>query len=285
MRQTRRGKWGTLVAASALAASLLTGAAEASATTPPRVTNGPAGLWWCDSTQAFCEQNVVTSGITNGTQVNMVCWDDGRANNNGSYPNRWIYVDLYNGQEGYLPIYQIANPVSTPRCSSLNWWNVANYAIARLGTPPAPADGVGNSWDNFCLTFASQAWSRAAGINIANPMPGVVAPYPTNGNTTPDQIWNYYWGTAKLNPYVHNESNGVTRPPRGALVFWSGSSPMLWHVAISLGNWQAIGTWDASVPGSQGNNLIYRYDVLTGGYTGWILPPGSSGRWDNLATK
>jgi hypothetical protein len=228
------------------------------------IAHGPVALWWCDSTQPFCEQNTVTTGVGNGTNVHMECWDTGRQNAPNS--SKWFYVYLQNGQEGFVTESQVANQTTVPACSTINWMNVASYAIARLGT-----DNNGSSWYDLCLTFASQAWQAGGGVNIAQG-------YPASISTFPDAIWNWYWGSASLHSFVHNEATGiVSRPPRGALVFWSGgSNPGLWHVAISLGNWQAIGTWDSSVPATPAaERVISMYSVYTGPYTGWIMPPGA----------
>src|SRR5437763_1036997 len=126
---------GAVTAALGLISALaVTGASRAGAATVgfnSRVTHGPAGLWYCDSTQVNpCETKTFTN-LPNGTPVHMLCWDTGRANNAGAYPKRWFYVWTPAGQEGYLPIFQVAYQTPTPPCSSINWINVANNAISQ----------------------------------------------------------------------------------------------------------------------------------------------------------
>jgi hypothetical protein len=108
----------------------------------------------------------------------------------------------------------------------------------------------GGYWSGYCLTFASDAWA---------PWGGIVAP--TNWNTLPNNVWDWYGAN---NPGARHVGS---RPPRGSLVFW-GTSP--WHIAISMGNWRAVGT-----QGNVGQRLIVSdYDINSSrpNYTGWIMP-------------
>jgi hypothetical protein len=182
----------------------------------------------------------------------MVCWVDDRAPWGPGTPNRWFYSILDNGQEGYLWSLQVANQATnTPRCSTVNWLNVSNWAIGHIGLKqPLASDGKTTPtgfWSGFCLTFAGAAWKPWGGLGVA-----------TNANSYPNNVWDQY--AARRMTHVG------TRPPRGALVFWGGNP---WHIAISLGNWEAVGTRGSA----GGREPISHYNINgIANYTGWVMP-------------
>ncbi len=230
----------------------VTVASPAYAATRPTIWTSSADLFWCTSTQDLC-QNHPLAHVPQGTPLKMICWIEDRG-------MHWFYSFLDNGQEGYFWSAQVANQTPNTRsCNGINWLQSSSFAIGHLGqTAPLPGDGPApqpSTWYLMCTTFAYDAWRSA----------GTVPAAPTNANTYPGDVWNWY--LVHQRSAVHLESEGVTRPPRGAMVFWANSNPQLWHVAISIGNWQAIGTYHAGSP-----NAISQYGVLTTGYTGWIMP-------------
>jgi hypothetical protein len=236
----------------ALSSLAVAGSSPAGATVRPTIWTSSADLFWCTSTQDLC-QNHPLAHISQGTPLKMVCWVDDRG-------MRWFYSYLDNGQEGYFWSAQVANQTPNTRsCNGINWLQSASFAIGHLGqTAPLPGDGPNpqpSTWYGNCLLFAYDAWRSA----------GTVPAAPTTSNTYPGDVWSWYLTHQRSS--VHLESDGVTRPPRGAMVFWSNPDPHFWHVAISIGNWQAIGTYHAGSP-----NNVSQYGVLTAGYTGWIMP-------------
>jgi hypothetical protein len=103
--------------------------------------------------------------------MRMVCWRDDRQPFPGSSP-RWFYAVLDNGQEGFVWEPQVARQVNTPRCSTVNWLNVSDWAIGRMGSTqlwssqadgPSRPDNQGSYWSGFCPAFASNAWKVAGG--------------------------------------------------------------------------------------------------------------------------
>jgi hypothetical protein len=198
-------------------------------------------MFWCTSTQGFCAQTTVTQRIPQNTPLKMVCWRDDRAPFPGSSP-RWFYVYLDNGQEGYLWAPQVANQTpGTPNCSTINWINVADWAIGHLNQTSTSLTPSGY-WAGYCATFTFNAW---------------------NGQTVRgDAIvqYRYYADRGMVHP---------GRPPRGALVWFNLSS--YGHVAISIGNWQVVGT-----QGFSNSQPTAAYGVLSGSYgaayLGWTMP-------------
>ena len=190
--------------------------------------------------------------------MTMVCWRDDRQPFPNSSP-RWFYVFLDNGQEGYVWSPQIANQTpNMPNCSTVNWINVSDWAIGRLGLqqwrstqadgprPWSQQDNPNNWWAGYCLGFAANAWTMAGG--------GMQGPTFSTAN----QAWSWYAMQGRAN-------QSGSRPPRGALIFWNNSQTG--HVAISLGNWQAIGTWQAAPDPI----MRYRTSAVTN-FSGWVMP-------------
>lgn len=256
----------------------LTGAATenpvGAADSRPYIQTPSADMFWCTSTQPLCTNEAIAH-VPFGTRLNMLCWVDDREVWRNS-PRRWIYAYLDNGQEGFFWQPQIGGvEPATPSCApnpscpwarycSVNWITAANYAIGHLGqatyqsgdgsyiprdNPSVPAPW---HWSGFCTAFVYDAWEQWGGV-------------PATSHAEAADVWDWFnrYQPAK----VHREDAGVTRPPRGALVFWASPTRSLWHVAISIGNWQAIGTTHAA-----SGPKVARYDVLTSGYTGWIMP-------------
>src|SRR5207248_2640919 len=116
----------------------------------------------------------------------------------------------------------------TPPCTTVNWLKVSNWTIGHLGQaayltgdgpyqPPITGNPPERYWSGYCTTFVYDDWSNWGGV-----------PAQTDANTYPGDVWN--WFVRNDPSRVHSEANGVTRPPRGALVFWASTDPHLWHV-------------------------------------------------------
>jgi hypothetical protein len=228
----------------------------------PYVWTSAADLFWCTSVQSLCANQAITT-VPGGTSATMVCWRDDRQ----PFPNsssRWFYVFLDNGQEGYLWSEQVRNQTpNTPNCNTINWINVSDWAIGRIGLthwrsanqdgPYAPGRS-GHYWSGWCLTFASDAWAVAGGGNLL-------------GGATANDAWSLYAGQGRVDT--------AHRPPRGAMVFWNVGS--FGHVAISIGNWKVVGT-----RGDEPQTLpIADYGVDPSGqslgtYRGWVMPTTSA---------
>jgi hypothetical protein len=244
-------RWGT---GAAMAASMVFGSVAsggpAEAAGRPYVGTSSADMFWCTSVQRLCA-NEPFARIAQGTPLKMVCWVDDRAPFTGA-SRRWFYSLLDNGQEGYLWAPQVANQTpNTPRCDSVNWLNTANWAIGHLGqttgssteaaqfTAADWAPGPVGEWSGDCPKFTFLAWGKQT----------------LRGNAI--DLFRQYRSLGRVHP---------GRPPRGALVFWNRTN--LGHVAISIGNWQAIGT-----QGVDNQRLpIARYGVNTPDYLGWTMP-------------
>jgi hypothetical protein len=240
--------------AAGIAATLTAVAPTAAGATPrPSISTSSADMFWCTSTQAFCA-GPLTQGIPYGTPLTMVCWRDDRQPFPGSSP-RWFYSYLDNGQEGWLWAPQVANQVTTPSCSALNWINVGDFSIGHIGQVNAsPAEaaqfsagdwapGPVGEWSGDCVKFTYLAWGKAT----------------ATGNAI--DVYHYYANRGMVR---------TSRPPRGALVFWNLTS--LGHIAISIGNWMAVGTQGLD------NQFqpISAYGILDPSrgpaYLGWAMP-------------
>jgi hypothetical protein len=204
-------------------------------------------MFWCTSTQAFCTQNTVTT-IPQNTALTMVCWRDDREPFPNS-SNRWFYAWLDNGQEGYVWAPQVKNQTpNTPNCSTINWILSADWAIGHIGQRNAKTPT--GYWSGYCATFTNDAWNGQD--------------YQPGPDGTAAQIYQYYKGIGAVHNYP-------SRPPRGAFVFFPTLSSQ-GHIALSLGNWQAVGT-----QGLEGQSLpVIEFQVLSGSYgstyAGWAMP-------------
>lgn len=232
------------------------------------ISTASADMFWCTSKQALCTSQTVTRNIPKDTELRMVCWRDDRNPFDPNDTGRWFYSVLDNGQEGYLWSAQVAGQTSTPNCSSINWINVSDWVIGRdngsydswrsreLDGIYEPHGGGSNYWSGWCLAFASDAWYMAGGA-------------PEKRYSSAIDAWNAYAAKGQV--------DRTHRPPRGAMVFFSGST---WtgygHVAISIGNWRVVST-----RGVDGDNLpIYDFSHgfsnTTPGYLGWTMPVTAS---------
>jgi hypothetical protein len=123
----------------------------------------------------------------------------------------------------------------------------AAWAIAERNSPlPAWSDHFHAYWSGFCERFVEQA--EAFRFNF------------------PSAIAAYNWQNA------HGRIHHNARPPRGAIVYWSGGR--YGHTAVSLGWGQAIGTY-----GYVGQRYpVRQYPVvgyLSNTLLGWAYPTGS----------
>ncbi len=213
-------------------------------------------MFWCTSVQDFCTSNTVTRGIPYKTELKMACWRDDRRPFPNSSP-RWFYAYLDNGQEGWLWSEQVGGQVSTPSCNTINWINVSDFAIGHLGTVRASLaerllwSGWDGYWSGDCPKFTQLAWLPFGGHVRA-------------GST----------GTAYDIYKIYRDNVGMpkSRPPRGALVFW-GPTPgnSAGHIAISLGNWMAVGTTGLDPQ----RTPVAAYGIIDGShpnYLGWVMP-------------
>jgi hypothetical protein len=210
-------------------------------------------MFWCTSSQALCTNTKIIT-VSGGTPITMVCWRDERAPFPNSSP-RWFYVYLENGIEGYMWAPQIAYQTSTPACNTINWVNTTDWSVGHLGqtyaspaeaaqfTKPDWSPGPVGEWQGDCAKFVYLAWGK----------------HTATGNAI--DIYHQYLSARMIHTFP-------SRPPRGALVFFNRTS--FGHVAISIGNWQAVGTQglDNQVP----INTIGTYNVNTPDYLGWAMP-------------
>lgn len=219
----------------------------------PFVWTSSADMFWCTSSQTLCTSTTVTT-IPRNTPLKMVCWRDDRNVWGGSGTSRWFYALLDNGQEGFVWSDQIASQTpNTPSCNGINWIQVSDFAIGHMGQTHASSSesasfsaagwrpGPVGEWQGDCIKFAYLAWGKQTLI----------------GNAI--AVYRSYRDRGMVHP---------GRPPRGAMVFWNRTN--LGHVAISIGNWQAVGTQglDNQVP----IKAIDRYAVNTSDYLGWVMP-------------
>ena len=272
-QRTRRAKLaGLLVGAGMLTSGLVAGAPAAiAATTVPYVSTPSADMFWCTSRQALCTSQTVTR-VPQYTHIELKCWRDDRDPFNPNGTSRWFYSVLANGQEGYLwsaQVYGDALVAPTPACSTVNWINVADFAIGHdngqitqwtSGDGPYIPNRPGNYWSGWCLAFAADTWVTAGGATtrvFAGPQTAIAS-------------WNSW---TKKGQY-----DNVHRPPRGALVYFNWTSAG--HVAISLGNWRAVST-----QGDSPQTLpIYDFSFspATPGYLGWVMPVRATGATQNI---
>lgn len=253
-----------LLGVASLTLSILTlvAPARAEAAGRPYIWTSSADMFWCTSTQWLCSQTTVTR-IPQSTELTMLCWRDDRRPFGGNSSPRWFYSVLDNGQEGFVWSEQIRNQNrNTPNCSTVNWINVSDWAIGRIGLttwrsaaqdgPSRPAN-PGNFWSGYCLAFASNAWNVAGG---SGPITGDWAIH----------AWDRYKSQGRAD-------TSRSRPPRGALVFWQNSLGY-GHVAISLGNWKVV-TTDGTKPSDALPLRDASFDPGQspfGTYLGWVVP-------------
>lgn len=248
-----------LIVALAIAVTQVLVANPAHAAARPYISSSSADMFWCTSQQSLCTSQTVTAKIAKGTPLRMVCWRDDRDPFDRSKKSRWFYSILDNGQEGWLWEPQVGGQVTVRSCTGINWISWSDFAIGHIDQrDAAPAEtaafltqdwapGKPGEWSGDCAKFAWLATGKVAYRADAIAM------------------WRYYANRGQVDT--------THRPPRGALVFWNQTK---WgHVAVSLGNWQAVGT-----VGLDGDHLpIARYDVLgsrASTYLGWVMPQSAT---------
>jgi len=168
-------------------------------------------------------------------------WQSGTYNQPGDHlvvqndGNAVIYTP-----SGGAPWY--TNTVQTPTTAQMQ--AAASWAKSQLGSPYS--SHYGHNWSGYCEQFAEQA------ENFHFTFASALVDYQTEANAG----------------RIHTDAN----PPVGALVFYGGGNGD-GHVAVSIGNGQAIGTY-----GYLGNNYPIRQYPVTGvfsPYLGWAKPFGS----------
>ncbi|MGE3445903.1 MAG: hypothetical protein AB7L13_24970 [Acidimicrobiia bacterium] len=256
-------------------------AAPTSFTDFPSGIKGPATLYDCISTVAFCMTPVSTATAAN--RVHMICWEDGRTTDGQV---RWFYVRLDYGGEGYISAPMVTKQVKVQNCRNphsvsgwsdtfregyypIPWYEVygvlaARSAIGRRGqafisgADQAVLNNIGyadhyGNWSADCIGFVALAWHLATGGAIA--LPG--------GNA----------GTVQTTL----KAGGAWPPPRGALTFVRVSDPR-GHVMFSLGNGRFVtttGSKDIYSPASAApaNRVGTLEELGYGGkYVGWSWP-------------
>lgn len=260
-----------------LAGHILVGSATASpvssAARPNISSKGGADVYECTSTQGRTNLGVDTGfsclkqlfHVGQRQALTMVCWRDDRlaqerGNNKGDTGDghdRWFYVYLDDGREGYVWADQVASPTPrTPSCSKVNWMNAADWAIGHIGQKRDSDDTYGSwsgIWSGSCVIFGHMAWGRQT--------------HEVGANGTAYNQWQWYVAQ-------HQADEGRTRPPRGALVFFAPAPGNdAGHVAVSIGNWRMIGTVGLAGEKPVALGSIIDYDRKTGGtYLGWTMP-------------
>ena len=215
----------------AIAGLVTVSAAPSMATTYTSVMQASAGTYWCTSTSAVCEQSFAT--VSKGTDVHMVCWQDGRTATGVYASNRWFYVELATGLEGFVHSSDVSTKTqtATPACTTLSWFDAMTWALGQDGQQKVPANAKNYNnvtyWSGWCWLFAYDAWNLGADHT----------PRYTGGGDA-QAAYDFY------NNH-HLAQSPTSSPPPGSLVFFAYGS--LGHVAISLGDgWiettQDIGT-------------------------------------------
>jgi len=256
-RRLVRAVTAALVMAGALTASVIIPAVSANAATFNSWISRRTAIYQCTSMGfGYCASPFAAADVG---PTHMVCWRDGPDN-----PNRWFYVFMPNGTEGYVYAPDVTNQVPTPSCASVNWIRASDFAYTHLGqvTDTNPADvsqfsasdwgpGPVGEWSGNCSKFTYLAWYTA----------GVT----TGRAPTALDLWNLYKSIGAA------DTNLTHVPPRSALVFFSNPSVDggAGHVGLSMGNWQFIGTRGLS---NQGLPTDARDIRNVPGYLGWVFP-------------
>jgi len=273
------------LAAVGIIATSAAGAENASASTScPTSTSYPScftrqtGIYFCTNRNFtyspfpyYCTSPFAAAKANES--AHLVCYRVGPDNS-----KTWFYVFLPNGTEGYV-LADDFNSKERGRgdCGTINWQQASDFAFTHLGQTNEP--GTTTPWDDLCLTFANDAWNNISALATGT--------YPINSAL---QAWGQYkqravtptalpaHGTSALGLPNYGgtiSTNMAYAPPRGALVFFDnpqydtlnlGDGAVDYgHVAISLGDWQAIGT------GPKTTNFDIRSTAGTG-YLGWVIP-------------
>jgi hypothetical protein len=236
----------------ALAGMVTVSAAPSMATTYSSIMQANAGTYWCTSTSAVCERSFTT--VSKGTDVRMVCWQDGRTATGVYASNRWFYVQMASGLEGFVHSSNISTKTqtATPACTTLLWFKAMTWALGQDGQQKVPANAKNGNvvtyWSGWCWLFAYDAWNLGAGHT------------PRYSGADAQAAYGSYSSHKLVQP-------PTSSPPPGSMVFFAYRK--LGHVAISLGDgWiettQDIGT---TLP-------VTHMKISTQGLTqlGYVLP-------------
>ena len=181
------------------------------------------GLYFCVSSKSVCQASF--SSVAKGTPVTMVCWRLGRGATGAYWTDKWFYVTLADGREGFIHASRVGSQTpNRPGCSDYAWMRAADWALDQVGQTTIPAayknGNVATYWSSWCWLFSWDAWNFGAG-----------------------QRPKYSAGTAYDTYRQYNAAGRVAAGagPRGSLVWWGSSSPG--HAAVSIGNGYVVGTW------------------------------------------
>ncbi len=204
-------------------------------------------MYWCTSMSfGYC---ATPFAAANPGSAHMVCYRDGP--DNGA---RWFFVFMPNGSEGFVYSNDVVNQTSTPNCATVNWVKATDFAYTHLGQVSDFADsypGWDHYWSGACVVFVAIAWG------------GNVIPQLGPNSTAYSQWLNY-------NRLGAATTEKTYAPPRGAVVFFVLLPvTLVGHIAVSLGNWQFIGTTGLTGAGTATNAQDIR---STSGYLGWVFP-------------
>jgi hypothetical protein len=90
-------------------------APQSSAATFTSKAVATAGMYPCTSTAPTCESAMVT--MPSGSPVHMLCWRDERTATVKYRSNRWFYVTLPNGHEGFVHSSAVTKQTTVGNCS------------------------------------------------------------------------------------------------------------------------------------------------------------------------
>jgi hypothetical protein len=218
---------------------------------------------------ASSQATQVSAIATTGTAIDISCqlkaetvtatgfgtsavWDKLNGYGNGYISDLFVRETPYGQLDSRLPVCPPSGGTSAPpsSASTAQMRAAAAWAIAEKNSPnPAWSDHFGHYWSGWCEQFAEQAEGftfRFASATL-----------------------DYQWQAARHR--IHTDTN----PPVGALVYYAGGNGA-GHVAVSIGNGQAVGTYGYSQP--QQRLPVRQYPVvgfLSNPYLGWANPIGS----------
>jgi NlpC/P60 family len=210
-------------------------------------TSSSAGMYWCITDTTLCKTAFTT--IPGGTDLDMICWRDGRTANS---TNRWFYVKTAGGKVGFVIANKVINQTVEPACSTKEYIVATLWATAKNGQ---------TAYENLCLTFVKDAYA-SVGVSIGS-------------YGTPHKMWTSYPTYDSSGTKVKFATTS-TNVPRGALVVWGGSSSHPeGHVAISLGNGYAMSTYERNIEPIHLMSIAERNQTHGATYRGYIKPIGA----------
>jgi hypothetical protein len=230
----------------ALTTSVVTASAAGASPTPTIISTTSTHL--CAGSASWCPDVIAT--IPAHAQLQVIC----------SRVSSYYVEDLANrALEGFIVKSDVANaPGGLTDCDTAG--HPAIYAAANaLGWMGQDHDPL------YCLQFVADSWAEAG------------KPIPSDDDAI--DWWNAF--SAKYPRELPGQPRYGT-PPRGALVFWSGTDKYPQydsedgHVAISVGNGWVVSTEQ----GNSGPDVhLVSISAVTGAgggtYLGWIMPiPG-----------